>query len=433
MRYPTPDEWTRFRAYARRMKRIYAPQNDWVPSDDILHSVNLDQSRQILMPRLQFLHWTTGRASLPWLHLLLSPNLSIINLDFTGGHPAHVNVAVIKAIHTTNLKRVTLSTLRTNTQVDGALFDLVLNSKQLESIYIQQDSPTGDITQSSGEIKDKGRPVKLESLESIKVAFKSEPTFLPNLFNRTTFPNIHEIHIKHTGNSDWSGSDDLFAYVLRSAAPGALHILRYTSNYSGIDITSAGIQSLQRFVALRSLRVTSLCTAARCKFHLSDGDVATIATSMPNLVELHLGGPPCTSTVNVSIDGLAALAANCTKLIELQIHFDTVRFINKALEISGERAILPPPRPTRNPCQLSLLMVGRMPLRSGVDGSWIVGISLLQIFPNLKTIRCHQHIGLFNEWGDVMKAIKVQRNVVGLMTVRQENLFSFLHLTLPLV
>lgn len=370
------------------------------------------------MPRLQLLHWTTARTSLPWLRHLLSPTLSVINLDFIGGHGSPVNVAIIKALPITNLKRVAFSALRNNAEVDGALLDLVLNSKRLESISIQQEMPAGEISLStSDKFEGKRGPIELESIKSIKVAFKSEPTFLPSLFNRTTFPNIHEIYIKHVGNNDWSECDDLFVSVLRSAAPGGLLALRYTSIYNGIDVTSTEIRSLQRFVALRSLRVESLCTAARCKFFLCDDDVSAIATSMPNLVELYLGGPPCMSAVNVSIDGLTALAANCTKLTELQIHFDTARFINKALDISGQRT--PPPLSAKDPCQLSLLIVGKMPLRSGVDGSWIIGVALLQIFPNLKNIKClQQHMSLYNEWGDVMKAIKVQRNVASFMAVR---------------
>jgi hypothetical protein len=426
LRSPTPDEWARFRVYARRMTRLYAPQNDWVPSDDILHLVNLDRSGQTLMPRLKLLDWTTGRASLPWLHRLLSPNLSIINIDFTGGQTTPVNVAVIKALPTADLKHIALSTLRSGAEVDSALLEFVLNSKRLESIYIQQDMHTGDNSPSGDVIMEEWEPAELESLKSMKVTFKTEPTFLPSLFNRTKLPSIHEIHIKHSGNSDWPGGDDLLDSILRSAAPGVLRALRYSSNHHGVDITSTRIQSLQHFVALRILRVTSLCTTTRCKFSLSDDDVSAIAISMPNLVELHLGGTPCSSTVNVSINGLAALAANCVKLTELQIHFDTARFIARALDVSSERTI--PTRPIQDPCQLTQLIVGRVPLRSGADGYWTVGIALLQIFPNLKIIKC-QHMGLFDGWGEVMKVLKVQRNVASLMVVRRANLLSSLYLT----
>ena len=406
------------------MIRIYTYQNGWVPSDDVLHSINLDRSGQTLVPGLQFLNWTTGRASLPWLHHLLSPNLSGVSIDFTGGHTTPVNVAVIKAIPTINLKKLAFYTLRTNAEVDSALLDLVYNSKLLGSIYIQQDFHTGDSSPSGDEVKGERELIELESMKSITVTFKTEPTFLPTFFNTTTFPNIQKIHIKHLSNVNWPGVHDLFDSILRSASPRLLHALRYISEHHGMDITPSRIQSLQGFVALKVLRVTSLCTATRCKFFLSDSDVLAITTAMPNLVELHLGGIPCSSTVNVSINGLAALAANCTNLMELQIHFDVVRFINKVLEVSGERPI--PPRSTQVSCRLTHLVVGKILLRNGLDGYWAVGTALLQIFPNLESIK---HLGLYNDWGEVMRIIKVQRNVTSLMIVSRANLLVSMCLT----
>ena len=397
------------------MTKVRAPQNDYVPSEDILHLVNLDRSGQPLMPRLQLLNWTTGRAFLPWLHLLLSPSLSDVHIDLNGGRTTPVNVAVIKAIPTANLKHIAFSTLHTNTEVDAALLDLVRRTKRLESIYIQQEVNSEDSTPPN-EIEGEGEPIELEGLTSIIIGFKTDSTFLSSLFNRTTLPNAQQIYLKHLGKVEWLGADNLFDSMLRSASPGALHSLRYTSHYNGMDITSARIQPLRSFAALRTIRVTSLCNVARCKFFLSDDDISIVALAMPNLVELHLGGTPCASIlVNVSMNGLATLAANCIKLAELQIHFDTAGFINRALDVPGEHVA--PPRSTSNSCKLTQLNVGRTPLSKGMDGYWTVGMALLQIFPNLKSIKYQQQL-LFgmNDWGEVMRVIKVQRNIASLMT-----------------
>lgn len=411
LRSPTPDEWSRFQTYARRMTGIRAPQGDWVPSDDILHLINLDRSGQTLLPKLKLLHWTTGRAFLPWLHLFLSPNLSVIHIDFDGARATPVNVAVIKALPTTNLRHIALSTLHTNTEVYDGLLDLIFGSRRLETVYVQQETNTGECSPSGDEVDDEREPIGLEALTSITTMFKTEPTFLRTLFGRATCPNIREICIKHVGKVDWPNVDSLFDPMLRSASPTVLHTLRCISQYHGMDITSAKVQTLQQFVALQSLRITSLCTAARCRFFLSDNDISTIATAMPNLVELHLGGVPCASVVEVSINSLAVLATNCTKLAELQIHFDTTRFINRALDVSGERTA--PRRVASNACRLTQLIVGRMVLGNGMDGYWTVGMALLQIFPNLKSIKYHQQ--LFNDWGEVMRIIKVQRNIANLV------------------
>ncbi|KAF9786414.1 hypothetical protein BJ322DRAFT_1059470 [Thelephora terrestris] len=401
-----------FRLYAQRMTTLYASQNDCVPSDDILHLINLDRSGQILMPRLKLLNWTTGRASLPWLHHLLSPTLSVIHIDFNGGRTTPVNVAVIKALPTTNLKHIALSTLHTNAEVDGAVLDLILNSKPLKSVYIQQEADTGGTSPYDGEVEGERAPIELGNLMSMTVVFKTEPALLSSLFNRTTFPNIREIYVKHSGRTEWSGVDDLFDPMLRSASPGALHTLRYLSQYHGMSITTFRIRTLCRFVALRILRVTSLCTSNQCKFLLSDDDVSTIATAMPDLVELHLGGVPCASEVDVSINGIAVLAANCLKLTELQIHFDTARFIEKALDVSSEPTL--PSQLTQSSCKLTQLIVGRISLSNGMNGYWTVATALLQIFPNLGSIKYSQHT--FNgDWGEVMRIIKVQRKVTSLM------------------
>ena len=397
------------------MTRVYAPQNDYVPSEDILHLVNLDRSGQPLMPRLQLLNWTTGRTYLPWLHLLLSPSLSDVHIDLNGGRATPVDVAVIKAIPTARLEHIAFSTLRTNTEVGAALLDLVHKSKRLESIYIQQEMTLEESSPPQDEIKDEREPIELGGLTSIIIAFKNGFHLLSSLFNTTTLPNIQQIHIKHLGKTEWLGGDDLFDSMLQSAYPGVLHALRYTSYYYGIDITSARIQSLHSFSALKTVRITSTCNVARCRFFLSDDDISTIALAMPNLVELHLGGTPCTSTlVNVSMNGLATLAANCTKLTELQIHFDTAGFINKALEGSTER--IAPSRSAPSPCQLTQLNVGKIPLSKGIDGCWTIAMALLQIFPNLKGIKYHQQLFGMCDWGEVARIIRVRRNIVSLMS-----------------
>ena len=417
LRSPTPDEWSRFQTYAQRMTDIRAPQGDWVPSEDILHLINLDRSGQTLLPRLKLLHWTTGRAFLPWLHLFLSPNLSVIRIDFNGARATPVNVAVIKALPTTNLRHLALSTLHTNTEVDCGLLDLIFSSRRLETIYVQQETNTGECSPSCDEVDDERERIGLEALTSITTRFKTEPTFLRTFFGRATCPNIREICIKHMGKADWPDVDSLFDPMLRSASPTALHILQYISQYHGMSITSSKVQTLQQFVALRSLCITSLCTTTRCRFFLSDNDVSAIATAMPNLVELYLGGVPCASPVEVSINGLAVLAANCTKLVELQIHFDTTRFITRALDAPNDHTA--PQKAASSACQLTQLIVGRMVLSNGMDGYWTVGMALLQIFPNLRNIKYHQQ--LFNDWGEVMRVIKVQRNIASLVTVRRMN------------
>ena len=91
------------------------------------------------------------------------------------------------------------------------------------------------------------------------------------------------------------------------------------------------------------------CDAARSKFFLSDHDLSAFATTMPNLIELYLSDAPCMSTlVNVSMDSLAALVAGCTKLKDLQIHFDTADFINRALDVPNEH--VPSPQLEPNTC-----------------------------------------------------------------------------------
>lgn len=394
------------------MTCIYEPKCDWVlPSDDILHLINLDRSGETLLPRLQHLDWTTGRAFLPWLHHLLSPNLSVIRIDFSGARATPVNVAVIKALPTANLRHVALSTLYTNTEVYGGLLDLIFGSRRLETIYVQQETNAGESSPSGDEVYDERGAIVLEALRSIKTVFKTEPTFLRTLFGSATCPNIREICIEHLGKVDWPNIDTLFDPMLRSASPNVLHTLRCVSQYHGMDITSAKVETLQRFVALRSLRITSLCTATRCRFFLSDNDVSTIATAMPNLVDLLLGGPPCSSAVEVSINSLAVLAANCTKLERLQIHFDTTYFVHRALDVSGERTA--PQNVASSVCKLTQLNVGRIVLGGGMDGYWTVGMALLRIFPKLEKINYHQHV--FNDWGAVMRIIKVQKNIANLV------------------
>ena len=396
------------------MTRVYASQDDHITSEDILHLVNLDRSGQPLMPGLQVLNWTTGRVSLPWLHHLLSPSLTDVHIDLNGGRSAPVDIAVIRAIPTVHLKHIAFSTLRVTTGVNAALLDLVTGSKRLKTICIQQEVTPGENSPLHDEIKDEGEPIELDGLTSITIGLKTDSTFLSRLFNRTTLPNIQKICVKHLGRIEWLGSENLFNSMLQSSSPRALHTLRYSSNYYGVDITSAKIQQLQDFSALGAVRITSSCNASRCKFFLSDNDISTLAFAMPNLTELYLGGTPCASTlVSVSLNGLAVLAAKCTKLGELQIHFDTAGFINKALDGSTEH--IPSPQLARHPCRLTQLHVGQTPLTKNTDGYWTIGMALLQIFPNLKGITHYQPQFRVSDWGEVVRIIQAQRKIASLM------------------
>jgi len=420
LRSPTPDEWSRCRVYAQRMKRIYPPQNDLLLSEDILHLVNLDQSGQPFVPRLQLLNWTTGRAFLPWLHHLLSPSLSDVLIDLDGGRATPVNVAVIKALPTTHLKNIAFSTVHANTEVDTTLLDLFFKSKRLTSIYVQQESSSEDTSSPGNGIEGEWEPIELEGLTSITIGFKNGSTFPQNFFNRVKLSNIQRIYLQHSGETGSLGSGVLFDCMLRSASTGVLHGLRYISHYHGVDITPARIQQLRGFSTLRTIRITSPCSTTGCQFFLSDDDISILAIAMPNLVELHLGGTPCTSTlVNVSMISLATLAANCTKLRDLQIHFDTASFISRALDVPNER--IATPRLASSSCQLTQLNVGRIPLSKGTDGYWMIGTALLQIFPNLKNIKYQQSYGM-HSWGEVMRIIKVQQNVTSLISGASDEL-----------
>lgn len=415
LRSPTLEEWSRFRVYAQRMTRLDASQDEGVPSDDILHLINLDRSSgEQFVPKLQHLTWTTSRTYLPWLHLLLSPSLSGIHIDLNGGRLAPVNVAVIKAIPTVRLRHIAFSTLRVNNEVDAALLGLVFKAKLLKSIYIQQENTVEGASLRTGEADGERDRIKLDYLTSIIMGFNNDAAFLHDFFGGTTLPNIQQVFLKHSGRAEWLGADKLFDCMLGSASPSALHSLRYISIHHGIDIVSAKIQPLQSYTALKTLRVTSSCNVSRCKFFLSDDDISTIALAMPNLVDLFLGGVPCNSAlVNVSIDGLATLSANCTNLTELQIHFDTAGFINRALDTSGTHAA--PAQLTQSSSRLTQLHVGRIPLSQGMDGYWTIGMALLRIFPKLKNIKSHQQLFGAGDWGEVMRVVEVQRNVTRLL------------------
>ena len=396
------------------MTGVISPLNGHVLSEDILHVVNLDRSGQPLMPNLQRLRWTTGRTFIPWLHHLLSPSLSIISITLNGGHATPVNVAVIKAIPTAHLREIVLSMPHATPEVDAVLLDLIRKTRGLKSIYIQQEKTSEETSPPNNKSEDEREPIELEGLTSIVIRFNSNLTVLSNLFDRTTFPNAQQIRIGHLSNTEWLDGNDLYDPLLRSASPGSLHTLHYTSDYHGVDITSARIQSLRSFILLRTVRITSSCSTARCRFFLSDDDISTIAFAMPNLVELYLGDIPCASTlVNVSMSSLATLAANCTELKVLRIHFNTTGFIDRAFDGSIERTA---PRLAPNPCKLTQLYVGRTPLSKGTDGCWIVGMALLQIFPNLKSIRHQQQLWGGDGWEGVIRTIKIQRNVANLMS-----------------
>ena len=139
----------------------------------------------------------------------------------------------------------------------------------------------------------------------------------------------------------------------------------------------------------------------QCAFKLNNGDVAEFAAALPRLEMFRLGNPCPENTCLTTVACLFPISAQCAKLRQLSIHFNTTNIVDDFQNISVDPQFQQLRSLSR--CTLPGLWVYHMPLDLDADGFGAVANGMVDIFPSL---RCCQGLVGDMRWEELSDRIR---------------------------
>ena len=360
------------------------------------------------LPNLRSVHWNIDSwDSVPFLRMFLNPGLISVHIKFPEKVQHLYRLPTISMIPTGDLTHLRLEFMGDDDLSLGVLHNLLDGaSETLRSVSLDGELPMaviGKLLQLSNlRCLDVHLPrarispptVVLPSLEKLAVRYKEAWSWLHILGNIPN-PALQELDVTFTGSSleylQMLGSSLADANVERT-----LISLKCISEKT-IPLTEAGIRPLLSFGRLTTLELVARCTEGRCGAKLDDSIITDLATALPQLTFLGLGGTPCDAFVSdVTVASLVALSTNCVDLDFLRLHFSTSDIITRGTHANSQ---------TREfTSKLRTLSVGFQYLPSNHSDILLITFTILHIFPHVESITSAR-----GSWDRVMEGIQMFR------------------------
>ena len=170
---------------------------------------------------------------------------------------------------------------------------------------------------------------------------------------------------------------------------------------SGLIIDASFTSPIQLFHNLVDLTIPVLChpDQGRCTFELNNNNIAGLVVALPRLESLFLGRPCSNNSCTTTVACLLIISVHCTKLQELEIHFNTANVIRDFEDLSEDyQELLSLPR-----CALRRLNIHRIPLTLDGPGFEAVVNGISSIFPSLELL-----VGVGQVWNWTAELKKVR-------------------------
>ena len=183
---------------------------------------------------------------------------------------------------------------------------------------------------------------------------------------------------------------------------------------SGLVIDASFTSPIQIFRNLVHLSVWGHGEGGKgqCTFKLDNDNVTKLAAALPRLETLFLGGPCIENICTTTVVCLLQISVHCSRLKNLEIHFNTTSIIDDFKNISNDpqlQHLRSSPR-----CTLSHLFVDQMPLILDEPGFKTMVNGMIDIFPSLE--RC---VGVEDVWNGINERISELREMRMLPAHRQ--------------
>ena len=219
------------------------------------------------------------------------------------------------------------------------------------------------------------------------------------------FPPLRELTLGEGAGCGWftllrrleDGASTTQGVAPLSTAKEFLKVLNVEDMF-GIDIDPPFVSTIQCFRNLVNLHVDVRCSSGddrgECIFKLNDNNIAELSMTLTQLKFLLLGRACSKNTCLMTIACLLPISVHCSKLKQLEIHFNTTNIVNDL------RNILEDPRfqqlRSLPKCPLTSLFVHRIPLGLHESDFEIVAKGMVDIFPSLMDCK-----GVEESWNEL--------------------------------
>ena len=216
---------------------------------------------------------------------------------------------------------------------------------------------------------------------------------VPGLSPLDTFPKLERLCLHTAEALNWLPFFKTDAH--RTSSNRVTHTPRNRGPYQTLttidykfggpcQVDAALMSPVMLFRGLNILRLRWTCSTGWCGFHLTDDDVGEIATALPNLVSLDLGGPCPDDSCQTTIASLLIISTCCKHLKKLRTHFrmwNILRDIESMPDNPRLHGLFQLPR-----CGVEGLSMLQASLLLSSDHCKRVAEELINIFPSLHWI-----------------------------------------------
>ena len=380
------------------------------PSEAALRLLNARFSGRCMVPRLRDIRWFDAPPEhlKLMLSLIVSPVLTNFRLGlhaqdtldasqvvpvFEALAPAHGSLVEVRICHHTVH----------DPQITRAASDLLLkcNPDRIRTFRVDSSLSTEAFIHAT----------QLPNLETFVI--KADTTELDMQFPTSIFPSLKFLEIfatntrspllqtiAHIQSSAFTRLELEFpAATLETFLPTMLAALRprglhqtltmlSISPEGDFDLDGATIRPILFLNQLTYLDITLICAQGRCPYKLTDENLEELVAAMPKLEVLSLGTFPCAHPANSTIKSLASIAKHCKHLEQLNIHINAEAIVVRALQDDDreEDSTLEDRLSAFAGCPLLSVIFGPCFIPSEEQGTMIFVLTLLRLFPRLKSV-----------------------------------------------
>jgi len=372
------------------MHKVYL--REWPLGEKISNKLRLNSPPGGWFPALRDLSWYITELNIPYADLFLSPHLESIDI----GAPW--------SWYTTGISRPTLQTLVSviSALPASSLERILVDNSDVTMPWARlKDSFSSIILRCGPSLTEYNSPVPLSNAAMDHLIhfphlhtwrIHGPPPTYPTSSLPLVFPPLKELTLGKDAACGWfsllrrleDGASTTQGVTPLSKAKELLTILN-VEDMPGFNIDLSSVSTIQCFRNLVDLNVTVLCPdedeGGQCIFKLNDDNVTELAMALTQVESLILGLPCSKNTCLTTVACFLPISAYCSKLEELEIHFNTTNLVNDLKNTLGDprfQQLRSLPR-----CPLGCLKVFEMPLSLDESDLETVAKAMIDIFPFL--------------------------------------------------
>ena len=360
--------------------------------EETLNKLRLNSPPGGWFPALQDLSWCITESNLPCADMFFSPHLKKISIYVSWSwdnttlplSALPTLASIISALPTSSLERMSVGD----------------NYQTLPWAHFK-DSFSSIILRCGQSFTDYNSPVPLSNaalhhlihLPHLRTwRIHGPPPTYPTSSLPLVFPPLRELTLGEGAARGWlpllrrleDGASTTQGVTTLSKTKEFLKVLNVDDMF-GVDIDPSFVSTIQCFRNLVDLNVDVRCSSGddrgECTFKLSDDNITELAMALTQLKFLLLGRTCSKNTCLTTIACLLPISVHCSKLKQLEIHFNTTNIVDDF------RNILEDPRSKQlrslPKCPLTSLFVHRIPLGLHESDLETVAKGMIDIFPSL--------------------------------------------------